>query len=64
MKINKINITEEELVRDIINLNLPEINLLADIDKIGQDIPHYDEQMNKWLRGGLKDEDLPDYCRD
>ncbi|MEX1381984.1 hypothetical protein [Lutibacter sp.] len=60
-KKKKINISEKELERDIANLFLPEINLMEDIDKPRKDNPAYDDQLNKWLRNGRKDEDKPDY---
>ncbi len=60
-KTEPINITNKELDRDIVNLYLPEINLLEDIDKLYQDNPAYDDQFNKWLRNGRKEEDKPDY---
>lgn len=46
------NITDQELLRDIVNLNLPEVNLLEDIGKIGEDDPAYSKEFNDWLRNG------------
>lgn len=61
MNNSKINITDKELDRDIVNLYLPEVNLMEDIDKPWKDNPAYDDQFNKWLKNGRKDEDKPDY---
>lgn len=40
----KINITDKELDRDIVNLNLPEIDLISK-----KNLDFYDDEMKEWL---------------
>ena len=50
------NITDQELQRDIVNLNLPEANLLEGI-LMSEDelLEGYDEDFKEWFRNGRKD---------
>jgi len=50
----KINISDEELDRDIINLGLPERDLVPE-DSI-DDISYYDDEMKDWLKNMDKKE--------
>jgi len=40
----KINITDKELDRDIVNLNLPEVDLISE-----KNLDFYDDEMKEWL---------------
>lgn len=48
MKRKMINITDKELDRDIINLGLPERDLVP--EKSIDDISYYDDEMKDWLK--------------
>ena len=45
----KINITDNELDRDIVNLDLPELDMVP--PKSIDDLDFYDDEMKDWLKG-------------
>ena len=44
----KINIEDKELDRDLVNLNLPQEDMVP--DSLDEDTSYYDDDMNDWLK--------------